>query len=208
MIKKRSISSYRWLSEHFRDQYVRKTHQKNLRSRSWFKLHDIDVKYHLFRTGMNVIDLGSSPGGWSEYAIKHVGKTGSVTSCDMNAMNKISGVFFLQGDISKKIIFNALLNHIQYKKINLVMSDMSPKITGISYTDMSNAFDLFNLAFKIAKITLSNKGIFLIKLFHGEEFENYLHNMYDFFNTIRICKPSSSRSRSKEVFLLAKKKKI
>ncbi|CAL4042961.1 Ribosomal RNA large subunit methyltransferase E [Buchnera aphidicola (Phyllaphis fagi)] len=207
MKKKRSISSHRWLSEHFNDQYVKSTHSQHLRARSWFKLHDIHVKYNLFKHGMNVIDLGSSPGSWSQYAINAVGKHGSVISCDINSMKKIQGVFFLQGDISNKIILNTLFNYIKHKKINLVMSDMSPKITGISYIDIPSAFFLSNLAFEITKSILSKKGIFLVKLFQGEGFQNYLKNIRSFFNIVKICKPNASRNRSREVFLLAMERK-
>lgn len=208
MKKKRSSSSIRWLSEHFKDSYVKNAHLNNLRSRAWFKINEIQLKYQVFKSGMNIIDLGSSPGSWSQYALQKIGKKGSIIACDMKSMHAIKGVFFIQGDITKKKILEDLYNCIKNTKINLIMSDMSPNITGISDIDMANIFNLSNSVLNICINILCKKGIFIIKLFQGREFEDYLRKIRYFFEKIKIYKPRSSRNRSREIFLIAIGKKI
>ncbi|QCI27248.1 RlmE family RNA methyltransferase [Buchnera aphidicola] len=204
MKKKKSSSSKRWLLQHFKDPFVKQSYNNNFRSRAWFKLHDINLKYHLFKMGMNVIDLGSSPGSWSKYAIKKIGKHGCVISCDINDMKPIPGVFFFKGNILKTKILNQLLKFIQNKKIHLIMSDMSPNITGISSIDIPKSLFLSKLALNIALTTLSNNGVFLLKIFQGLGVKDFLNKLRTFFSIIKICKPNASRSCSREVFILAR----
>ncbi|WP_343182393.1 RlmE family RNA methyltransferase [Buchnera aphidicola] len=204
MKKKKNHRSKRWLNEHFRDHFIRKRDINHLRSRAWFKLHEIDLKYHLFKKGMNVVDLGSAPGSWSQYAIKKIGKNGLVISCDVNFMHAIPGVFFLQGDIKNIDVFNKLLTMIKDKKIHFIMSDIAPNITGISYIDMSNIVSLFKLVIKITLKVLSNRGSFLVKIFHGNEWNFFLEQLRSFFSNITICKPSASKNCSREIFVLAR----
>ncbi|CAL4322174.1 RlmE family RNA methyltransferase [Buchnera aphidicola] len=207
MKKKRSYSSNRWLSEHFRDVYVKHTHLCGIRSRAWFKLDQINLKYNIFKRSAYVLDLGSSPGSWSQYAIKKIGNKGLVIACDINPMIKIKGVFFLHGDITKPEVFQSLLDILKSRKIDLVMSDMSPNITGISSIDIPNAFSLSNFALNITLKILSNTGVFLIKIFQGEKFKNYLNKIRSIFKIVKICKPHASRNRSRELFILAMNKK-
>ncbi|CAL4322080.1 RlmE family RNA methyltransferase [Buchnera aphidicola] len=204
MKKKRSLSSKIWLYEHFKDPYVKKSHRNNLRSRAWFKLHSINIKYNLFKKGMNVIDLGSYPGSWSQYVIQSIGDTGTVISCDINVMDVIPGVHFIQGDVFSIKFMNNLMKIINDKNIDVVISDMSPKITGISCIDIPSSFLLFQSALKIALKILSHNGDFLVKVFQGEGWEELLKILYKNFSVVKICKPHASRSRSREVFVLAK----
>ncbi|CAL4043057.1 Ribosomal RNA large subunit methyltransferase E [Buchnera aphidicola (Takecallis arundicolens)] len=204
MKKKYSSSSKRWLKRNFKDRFVQCARQNNLRSRAWFKLHDIHIKYCLFVRGMNVIDLGSAPGSWSKYAIKILGKCGHVISCDINNMNPIPGVYFFQGNLMQEKIFNQILNHTITKQISLVMSDMSPNITGISSIDIPRSLNLSELAMKIAVATLCKRGTFLVKVFQGLGFGDFLNKLGCFFTTIKICKPNASRNHSREVFILAR----
>ncbi|WP_343128056.1 SAM-dependent methyltransferase [Buchnera aphidicola (Takecallis taiwana)] len=204
MKKKHSYSSIRWLKRNFKDHFVKSARLNNLRSRAWFKLHDIHLKYCLFYRGMNVIDLGSAPGSWSKYAINIIGRNGHIISCDINTMSPIPGVYFLQGNILKEEIFSKILNRIKNKKIHLVMSDMSPNITGIPSIDIPKSLTLAKLAMKIAMLTLYQKGTLLVKVFQGLGFLDFLNKLGFFFNTIKICKPNASRNHSREVFILAR----
>ncbi|QTM69195.1 23S rRNA (uridine(2552)-2'-O)-methyltransferase RlmE [Buchnera aphidicola (Hormaphis cornu)] len=202
MVKK-SNSSKRWLEEHFKDHYVISSFKNKLRSRAWFKLEDIDKIYHLINKGMRVIDLGCSPGSWSLYAREKVGNQGKVISCDILTMDPIPGVIFFQGNLRNKFFKNLLLKYCNINKVDLVMSDMAPNFTGISSVDMSNVINLAKLSFSICQSVLIYKGSFLVKLFQGEGFDEYLKMIKHFFLTVKVRKPSSSRTRSRELFIVA-----
>lgn len=203
MKKKRSSSSKKWLLNNSKDIFVKSARHNKLRSRAWFKLHDIHSKYCLFTRGMYVIDLGSSPGSWSKYAINIMNGIGHVISCDIKFMNPIPGVHFFQGNIIDKKILHTLLNYSKTQKIDVVMSDMSPNITGISSIDIPRSIFLSSLALKIAIQTLRYGGTFLVKVFQGSGFKDFLKKLEFFFNIIKICKPNASRYYSREVFILA-----
>ncbi|QCI26047.1 RlmE family RNA methyltransferase [Buchnera aphidicola] len=204
MKKRYSSSSKRWLFRNSKDQFVQLARRNNLRSRAWFKLHDIHVKYNLFTRSMCVIDLGAAPGSWSKYSKNIIGNNGYIIACDINFMHSIPGVYFLQGNVADKKIFKKLLDKKNYKKINLVMSDMSPNITGISSIDIPKSIALSQLAMNIAIRTLHKGGTFLVKVFQGIGFEDFLKQLSVFFNIIKICKPNASRDCSREVFILAR----
>lgn len=202
MKKKRSISSRRWLHEHFTDRFVRYAQLNNLRSRAWFKLRDIDLKYSLLKDRMHIIDLGAFPGSWSQYALHKIGKYGYILACDLNLMPDIPGVCFIQGDISIKETRIHILQLLK-KKVDLVMSDISPNLTGISTIDIPRSIFLANLAFKVAYMTLSQKGIFLVKIFQGLGVKHFFNKLQLYFNIVKVCKPVASRNRSREIFILA-----
>ncbi|CAL4322073.1 RlmE family RNA methyltransferase [Buchnera aphidicola] len=209
MNKNRSMSSKIWLREHFRDIYVQNAYKNGLRSRAWFKLYEIDKKYSLFKHGMNIIDLGSSPGSWSQYAIKKVNKKGGcVISFDINNMRPIPGVYFFQHDILQDEKIYCILNVIKKKKIHVVMSDISPNITGISSIDIPKSLFLNEVAFKIVKNVLSKNGFFLVKIFQNIQLKNFVNKLRMYFNMVKICKPNASRNRSREIFILAKGFKV
>ena len=128
--KKRSASSGRWLQEHFSDKYVQMAQKKGLRSRAWFKLEEIQQGDNIFRPGMTIVDLGAAPGGWSQYAVNHIGQSGRVIACDLLPMDPIVGVDFLQGDFRDENVLKALLGRVGDKKVQVVMSDMAPNMSG------------------------------------------------------------------------------
>ena len=196
-----------WLKRHFNDKYVKLAHKKKLRSRAYFKLEEIQNIDKIFQIGMTVIDLGAAPGSWSEYAIKKIGNKGIIVACDILPMIPIKNVDFIKGDVKEKIIFNKLLDYVKYKDVHLIMSDMAPNMSGNPYIDIPKSLALCELAFNIMQLTLMQGGTFLIKLFQGEGFNKYLNNIRSLFSTVKIRKPKSSRSSSREVFIVAVKKK-
>ncbi|WP_343155039.1 SAM-dependent methyltransferase [Buchnera aphidicola (Kurisakia onigurumii)] len=203
--KNRSKSSSRWLREHFKDPYVNKCHLNKLRSRAWFKLKELDSVYSIFKKGMHVLDLGSSPGSWSQYAIDKIKNKNSeqILACDLLPMKPITGVHFFQGDITKKYFLNKILIYFQMNQINVVMSDMSPNLTGISSIDIPKSIHLSNIALKIAIKVLHKKGFLIIKSFQGIGLSQLVKKIKNFFKIVKINKPNSSRSRSNEIFIIA-----
>lgn len=203
MVKKGTKSSKRWLKERFRDCYVRLAYEKKLRSRAWFKLEEIDKSENLIRKGMCILDLGSSPGSWSMYAKNKVGNMGTVVSCDILSMKLINGVCFFKGDLRKISYRELLFRYLNFKTVNVVMSDMAPNFTGITSIDTNNSIRLAQLAFLICRKVLIKKGSFIVKLFQGEGFNEYFKMISSFFLMVKIRKPCSSRTRSREVFIVA-----
>ncbi|QCI22238.1 23S rRNA (uridine(2552)-2'-O)-methyltransferase RlmE [Buchnera aphidicola] len=200
---KKTKSSNRWLLEHFNDEYVKKAQKNKVRSRSWFKLEQLDKNNKLFKIGMNVIDLGASPGGWSQYAISKIGKKGHVIAFDLLPIKPIKGVDIFQVDIRNQKMFNLMLSSLSSMKFHLVMSDMAPNITGNFAIDMPRIIDLSKLALKISNYLLSKNGIFLLKSFQGEGFNEFYKEVKILFKKVKICKPETSRARSREIFILA-----
>lgn len=203
IIKNKSNSSKRWLLEHFQDKYVKEAKKNKIRSRSWFKLKEIDKNNKLFKPGMNIIDLGASPGGWSQYAVNKIGKTGSILAYDILPMTKITGVKFFQGDFRNVNTLNFILNNLSNKTFNVVMSDMAPNITGCWSVDMPRIIEICKIALKISRFVLAKNGVFLVKSFHGEGLNEFFKEIRTLFSKIKICKPKTSRSRSREIFILA-----
>ncbi|CAL4323508.1 23S rRNA (uridine(2552)-2'-O)-methyltransferase RlmE [Buchnera aphidicola] len=200
---KKSPSSMRWLLERANDKYIQVAKKNNIRSRAWFKIQEIDCKNKLFKLGMNIIDLGSSPGSWSQYALSKVRSTGRIIACDILPMKPIKGVEFIQGDFRNQEIFNQLLQCLKSTQFHLVLSDMAPNITGHASIDIPNAMNLCHLALKISNLTLSKKGVFLVKAFQGKGFNELYQEIKILFSKVKICKPNTSRSRSREIFILA-----
>jgi 23S rRNA (uridine2552-2'-O)-methyltransferase len=200
----RSKSSKRWLKEHFTDPYVKLAQQKGYRSRAAYKLLEIQEKDKIIKLGMNVVDLGAAPGGWTEIIAKLIGNEGKVFAVDILPMDPIAGVEFIQGDFTSEEILKTLLNHIGNKQIDLVVSDMAPNISGMKVIDQPRSMYLVELAFDFAQQVLKPGGTFLVKIFQGEGFDILLKNLRQSFSEVKIRKPKASRARSKEVFLLAK----
>ncbi|UDG81525.1 Ribosomal RNA large subunit methyltransferase E [Candidatus Profftia lariciata] len=208
MGKKRSASSNRWMHEHFNDKYVIQAQKKELRSRSWFKLDQIHKIDKLFTLGMNVIDLGSSPGGWSQYVAKKVGDRGRVIANDILPTHPIIGVHFLQGDIRDKLVMKELIKCVGKDKVQVVISDMAPNMSGLPSVDIMRAIYLAELALDITKDVLAPGGNFLVKMFQGEGFDEYLTQIRLLFTKVKIRKPDASRARSREVYIVATGQKI
>lgn len=158
--KKRSPSSTRWLKEHFDDQYVKKAQKLGLRSRAVFKIDEIQGKDRLLKPGMTVVDLGAAPGGWSQFAIDQVGDKGRVIACDILPMDSIAGVDFLQGDFREETVLGALLERVGPDKVDVVMSDMAPNMSGTQQVDQARAMYLVELALDMCNQVLSSNGSF------------------------------------------------
>ncbi|MBL4743293.1 MAG: 23S rRNA (uridine(2552)-2'-O)-methyltransferase RlmE [Cycloclasticus sp.] len=197
-----------WLDEHFNDEYVKKAQQMGLRSRAVFKLEEIDKKDKLLRPNQIVVDLGAAPGGWSEYARKKVTGNGRIIALDLLNIEPIAGVDFIQGDFSDDAIFAELQGLIDSQPVDVVMSDIAPNMSGSKAIDQPKSMYLAELALDFAKNVLDKKGAFLIKLFQGEGFDQYVADVRKAFVTVLVRKPKASRSRSREVYLLAKGLKL
>jgi 23S rRNA (uridine2552-2'-O)-methyltransferase len=205
--KKLSVSSARWMQEHFDDEFVKKAQRLGLRSRAVFKIEEINNKDKLIRSGMKVVDLGAAPGGWSEYAVKAVGDKGQVIACDILSMDPIVGVDFLQGDFREEAVLNALLTRIggsnTSRKIDVVMSDMAANMTGNEAADSARSMYLVELALDMCNQVLKKNGSFVVKVFQGDGFEQFMKDARAVFKSVKTRKPESSRARSREVYLVA-----
>lgn len=201
--KKRSPSSSRWLKEHFDDQYVKKAQKLGLRSRAVFKIDEIQGKDRLLKNGMTVVDLGAAPGGWSQFAVEQVGESGRVIACDILPMDPIVGVDFLQGDFREDAVLSALLGRVGPDKVDVVMSDMAPNMSGTQQVDQARAMYLVELALDMCNQVLRSDGSFVVKVFQGEGFDTYLNEIRKLFSAVKIRKPDSSRARSREVYIVA-----
>ncbi|MBL1320786.1 MAG: 23S rRNA (uridine(2552)-2'-O)-methyltransferase RlmE [Methylophaga sp.] len=200
----RSKSSNDWMKEHFDDHYVKLAQKAGYRSRSTFKLEEVDKKDKLIRPGMVVVDLGSAPGGWSDYALRKMGDKGTIVALDILPMTPLSGVHFIEGDFREDSVLEELNDIINGQQIDLVLSDMAPNITGVSSIDQPSSMYLVELALDFALTNLSKQGNFLVKVFQGAGFEQYMKAMRDGFQKVITRKPDASRPRSREVYLLGK----
>ncbi|PLK58464.1 23S rRNA (uridine(2552)-2'-O)-methyltransferase [Candidatus Palibaumannia cicadellinicola] len=206
--QKRSASSHRWLQEHFKDKYVVQAQKKGLRSRAWFKLDEIQKSHKLFQPCMTVIDLGAAPGGWSQYAATQIGRKGRVIACDILSMPPLLGVDFLKGDFCDPQVLQMILKLVGDKKVQVILSDMAPNISGMPTIDIPKSMYLVEHALKICRDILIPGGSFVVKIFQGDGFNEYLQNIRSLFTNVKIMKPDASRSHSREVYLLAKGRKI
>ncbi len=201
---KHSKSSKRWLQEHVDDEYVRRAQKEGFRSRSTYKLLEIQDKDKVIQPGMTVVDLGAAPGGWSQVASRLVTRRGAVIALDLLPMEPLSGVNFIQGDFSDDCVLDALCSELGGTKIDLVMSDMAPNMSGMRSVDQPRAMALCELAEQFAKDYLKLGGHFLVKLFQGEGSDVYIARLKKHYDTVLIRKPKSSRSRSREIYVLAR----
>lgn len=201
--KKRTASSSRWLNEHFKDPFVQKAHKQKLRSRAYFKLDEIQKTDRLFKPGTTVVDLGAAPGGWSQYVATQIGGKGRIIACDILEMDPIVGVDFLQGDFRDENVLNALLERVGEEKVHVVMSDMAPNFSGLPAVDIPRAMYLVELALDMAKQVLAKNGNFVVKVFQGAGFDEYLREVRALFTKVKVRKPEASRGRSREVYIVA-----
>ena len=192
------------MHEHLNDEYVKMAQAQGYRSRAVFKLNEIQDKDQIIKPGMNIIDLGAAPGGWSQRARQIIGKKDKVIALDILPMEPIEGVDFIQGDFREQAVLDQLFAVLDGALINLVMSDMAPNMSGNKGVDQPRSIYLGELALDTAKAVLSKDGIFLVKLFHGAGFEEFHKEVQQFFSKVVIRKPKASRPRSNEVYILAK----
>lgn len=200
----RSKTSKGWLKEHFDDPYVKKAQKDGYRSRASYKLLEIQEKDRLMKPGMTVLDLGSAPGGWSQVASRLIGEKGRIIASDILPMDSIADVTFIQGDFTEDEVFEAILAAIGDQPVDLVISDMAPNLSGTPAVDQPRAMYLCELALDMAGRVLRPGGNFLIKVFHGEGFDEYFREMRSRFDRIVTRKPGASRDRSRETYLLGK----
>ena len=200
----RSKSSHRWLQEHNRDHYVKRSQQEGYRSRASYKLIELDKKDRLFRPAMTVVDLGSAPGGWSQVAAELVGDKGRVVASDILPMDSIADVEFICGDFTEESVLQEILDTLGDELADLVISDMAPNMSGMRAVDQPKAMYLVELALDLAQQILKPGGNFVAKVFHGEGFDEYMRLVKGSFERVVTRKPDASRSRSREVYIVAK----
>jgi len=192
------------MQEHFQDEYVKKAQAMGYRSRAVFKLIEIQEKDKIIRPGINIVDLGAAPGGWSEYARKHVGKNDKIIALDLLEIEPIPGVEFIQGDFREDDVLEKLYKVLDGQPVHLLLSDMAPNMSGNKEMDQPRSIYLGELALDAANSILVKGGTFLIKMFQGAGFDEYLNQVKQHFNSVVIRKPKASRARSNEVYILAK----
>lgn len=200
----RSKSSANWLREHFNDPFVKQAQKDGYRSRASYKLLEIQEKDRLIRPGMSVIDLGAAPGGWSQVTSRLIGGQGRLIASDILEMDSIPDVTFIQGDFTQDEVLQQILQAVGDSHVDLVISDMAPNMSGTPAVDMPRAMFLCELALDLATRVLRPGGDFLIKIFQGEGFDMYLKDVRSKFDKVQMRKPSSSRDRSREQYLLGR----
>ena len=199
----RSKTSKQWLKEHFDDVYVRRAKEEGYRSRASFKLLEIQEQDKLIRQGMTIVDLGAAPGGWSQVAANFAGKKGQVIASDILPIDSLPGVEFLQGDFTEDAVLARLIELLKDRQVDLVISDMAPNISGMRSIDLPRVMHLAELALDLARSVLKPDGGFLVKVFHGEGYEELQKKVKSSFSSVKVRKPKASRARSSEIYLLA-----
>ena len=193
-----------WMQEHVSDRFVQRARAEGRRSRAAFKLEEIARRDRLLAPGMAVVDLGAAPGGWSQLAAERVGPRGRVIALDQLDMPGVAGVTFIRGDFRDVIVVKELERELASHKVDLVLSDMSPNLSGIAVADQARAVALAELARDFALKHLKPQGNLLIKLFQGAGYETFLKELRLAFGAVAVRKPEASRGRSSEVYLVAK----
>ena len=204
---KRRPTSKAWMQEHVNDEFVKRAQREGYRARAAYKLMEIDDKDHLIKPGMTIVDLGATPGSWSQVAIQRLQGKGRVIALDLLEMQPIAGVDFIQGDFREEAILNQLEDMLNGRAVDLVIADMAPNMSGIGLVDQANAAYLTELALEFSLKWLKPGGHFLVKVFIGTGFDEIVRNMRTGFEKVATRKPKASRDRSSEVYLLGLKRK-
>lgn len=192
------------MREHVNDHYVQRAKAEGYRSRASFKLMEIDDRDRLFRTDEIIVDLGAAPGGWSQVAAQRMKGKGRVIALDLLEMDPVSGVDFIQGDFREENVLQKLEMMLAGQRVGLVLSDMAPNMSGILVTDQARVMHLAELGLEFSRNWLKPDGVFLVKVFHGYGYEDFLREMREVFMTVSSRKPGASRDRSTEVYLLGR----
>ena len=195
-------SSKAWMHEHINDEFVKRAQKEGYRARAAYKLIEIDDKDKLIKPGMTVVDLGSTPGSWSQVAVQRLKGQGRSIALDLLEMEPIKGVEFIHGDFREEAILRLLEKSLNGKQVDLVIADMAPNISGITIVDQAGAAYLTELAMEFSKDWLKPSGNFLVKVFIGEGFDDIVKSMRTMFDKVVTRKPKASRGRSNEVYLL------
>lgn len=203
----RSKSSQRWLKEHFSDPFVKKAQAEGMRSRAAYKLEELLQRDRLLKPNMVVVDLGAAPGGWSQQVRRQLGDSGRVLALDILEMPPLAGVEFLHGDFREETVLSQFEAMLSGQPVDLVLSDMAPNKSGMDAVDQPRMMHLAELAMDFADHHLKPGGAFLIKLFQGVGFDNYVREMRRRYDKVVIRKPEASRKRSPEVYALGQGKR-
>jgi len=203
----RSKSSNAWLRRHVNDPYVHRARAHGYRSRSAFKLIEIAERDSLIRPGATVVDLGAAPGGWAQALAERVGPSGLIVAVDLLAIAPIPGVAVIRGDFRDKGVLDQVRTALGGRKVDLVVSDLAPNLSGVSATDQARSIGLCELALEFARSHLKPQGVFLVKVFQGAGYPEYLAAMRGAFAEVASRKPGASRERSSEMYLLGKRLK-
>jgi len=201
---KKSKSSKQWLRRHVNDPYVQRSKKEGYRSRSAYKLIEIDERDKVLKPGMLVVDLGAAPGGWAQVAAKRVGAKGSVVAIDLLALEPIANVTVLQEDFASDAGLAAVEKAILGRKADVVLSDMAPNMSGIALSDQARSMELAEIARDFARLHLQAEGVFMVKVFQGAGYDEYLRSLRSAFQKVVVRKPASSRGESAEQYLVAR----
>lgn len=206
MTKKRSASSKRWLHEHRSDTYVKQARHEGYRSRAVYKLEELDQRDRLLKPGISIVDLGAAPGGWCQYIERKLGDRVRIVATDILPMDPVAGTnfTFILGDFREAAVLEAIEAAVGAAKVDLVLSDMAPNISGVDAADQAGTVHLAELALEFARARLKPNGALLVKLFQGEGFDEFLKNLRLAFAKVTLRKPKASRPRSREVYLVAR----
>ncbi|MBT8132175.1 MAG: RlmE family RNA methyltransferase [Gammaproteobacteria bacterium] len=204
----RRSKSNRWRTAQEKDTYVRRARTEGWRSRAVFKLEEIDKKHNLIRPGMTVVDLGAAPGGWSQYAAYRLKGSGLLVALDLLPMDRLPDVEFIQGDFEDDTVVNQLMNILEKRPVDLVMSDMAPNISGMRVVDQPRSMALAEVARELAFDVLAPGGTFIAKLFHGEGFDEFVRESRAHFRSVAVKKPAASRPSSRETYLVARNYRV
>lgn len=190
------------MQEHLNDEFVKRAQKDGYRARAAYKLIEIDDKDKLIKPGMTVVDLGSTPGSWSQVVVQRLKGQGRIIALDILDMNPIAGVEFIQGDFREESVLRQLEASLNNKQVDLVIADMAPNISGVKDADQAGAAYLTELALEFSRDWLKPHGNFLVKVFIGSGFEELVKQMRMQFDKVVTRKPKASRDRSSEVYLL------
>ncbi|MBY0475765.1 MAG: RlmE family RNA methyltransferase [Nitrosomonas sp.] len=204
---KRAKTSKAWMKEHVNDFFVKQAKKEGYRSRAAYKLLEITERDRILKPGLTVVDLGSAPGSWSQVASHKIGHSGKVIAVDILEMAPLPGVEFIQSDFREEYAVIELKKYLRDHQPNLVISDMSPNMSGIVISDQAKSMYLAELALAFSMEQLNYGGNFLVKVFQGRDFDQFLFDMRAGFKNVIIRKPKASRDRSNELYLLGLGKK-
>lgn len=200
----RTKTSKKWMDEHVNDPYVKQAKIDGYRSRASYKIIEINEKDKLFRSGSIVMDLGAAPGGWSQVVAPLIGNSGHLIASDLLPMDGIGGATFIQGDFTDEAVYEQIVAALNNEKVDVVMSDMAPNISGVSTTDQYSSIYLVELALDMARNVLKPGGSFCAKVFQGVGYEEYVKDVRRSFDKVFVRKPAASRPRSREVYIVGK----
>ena len=199
-----------WLSDHLNDPYVKQAQKDGYRARAAYKLKEIDETLGLIKPGMRVVDLGSTPGAWSQYLRRRLSPGGAavgaldgvIVALDILPMEPIEGVLFLQGDFREDAVLAQLAQALQGRRVDVVVSDMAPNLSGVESSDAARISHLVELAVDFAQAHLKPGGALVVKLLHGSGYSQLVKLFKDHFRVVKPVKPKASRPRSAETFLV------